>query len=52
MIHHKTLDQAVATAYGWTDYSPEMSDEEILRRLLKLNLERTCKDSNNLLSFA
>jgi hypothetical protein len=25
---------------GWTDYTPEMSDDEILRRLLALNLER------------
>jgi type II restriction/modification system DNA methylase subunit YeeA len=37
---HKTLDAAVATAYGWTDYTPAMPDEEILRRLLALNLER------------
>jgi hypothetical protein len=37
---HKALDVAVAAAYGWTDYTPEMSDEEILRRLLALNLER------------
>ncbi len=29
-----------AAAYGWTDYTPEMPDEEILRRLLALNLER------------
>ncbi len=37
---HKTLDAAVATAYGWTDYAPAMPEEEILRRLLALNLER------------
>ena len=37
---HKALDAAVAKAYGWGDYTPEMSDEEILRRLLKLNLAR------------
>ncbi len=37
---HKTLDEAVAKAYGWNDYTPEMSDEEILRRLLALNLAR------------
>lgn len=37
---HKTLDAAVAKAYGWNDYTPEMPDEEILRRLLDLNLER------------
>lgn len=38
---HKALDKAVAEAYGWTDYTPEISDEEILRRLLALNLERS-----------
>jgi type II restriction/modification system DNA methylase subunit YeeA len=37
---HKTLDAAVAKAYGWNDYTSEMPDEEILRRLLALNLER------------
>jgi type II restriction/modification system DNA methylase subunit YeeA len=37
---HKTLDKAVAAAYGWSDYSPEMPDETILGRLLVLNLER------------
>ena len=41
-LAHKALDKAVAVAaaYGWMDYTPEMSDEEILRRLLALNLER------------
>jgi len=38
---HKALDAAVAQAYGWNDYTPEMSDEEILRRLLALNLARS-----------
>jgi hypothetical protein len=38
---HEQLDQAVAAAYGWADYSPAMRDEEILKRLLALNLERT-----------
>jgi hypothetical protein len=37
---HQALDKAVAAAYGWTDYTPAMPDEEILRRLLALNLER------------
>ena len=37
---HKALDEAVATAYGWTDYTADMLDEEILKRLLALNLER------------
>ena len=39
-IAYKTLDAAVA-AYGWEDYTPEMPDEEILARLLALNLERS-----------
>ena len=38
---HRELDAAVAKAYGWDDYTPEMSDDEILRRLLALNLERS-----------
>ncbi|MBK7900018.1 MAG: hypothetical protein KA603_14920 [Azonexus sp.] len=39
-LAHKALDQAVAAAYGWPDYTPETPDEEILRRLLALNLAR------------
>ena len=38
---HEALDVAVANAYGWDDYAPAMPDEEILARLLKLNLERS-----------
>ena len=38
---HKALDVAVARAYGWSDYSADMPDEEILQRLLALNLERS-----------
>ena len=38
---HQTLDKAVAAAYGWADYTPDMPDEEILKRLLALNLERS-----------
>jgi very-short-patch-repair endonuclease len=37
---HRDLDAAVAAAYGWADYTAETPDEEILRRLLALNLER------------
>ena len=37
---HEALDQAVAAAYGWADYTPDMPDDEILRRLLALNLAR------------
>jgi type II restriction/modification system DNA methylase subunit YeeA len=43
---HKALDQAVAAAYGWTDYTPGMPDEEILRRLLALNLERKAAEAS------
>ncbi|MBC7963243.1 MAG: class I SAM-dependent DNA methyltransferase [Steroidobacteraceae bacterium] len=38
-LRQEKLDKAVAAAYGWTDYTPEMPDETILGRLLKLNLE-------------
>ena len=38
---HKTLDLAVAAAYGWNDYHAEMLDDEILKRLLALNLQRS-----------
>jgi type II restriction/modification system DNA methylase subunit YeeA len=34
---HRKLDQAVAAAYGW---QADIPDEEVLRRLLALNLER------------
>ena len=40
-LAHKSLDQAVAAAYNWPDYTSEMSDDEVLRRLLALNLERS-----------
>ena len=40
-LAHKQIDAAVAAAYCWTDYTPEMPDDEILRRLLALNLERS-----------
>lgn len=38
---HQRLDAAVALAYGWDDYTPDMPDDEILRRLLQLNLARS-----------
>jgi hypothetical protein len=37
---HDALDAAVAAAYGWADYRPAMADDDILRRLLALNLAR------------
>ena len=36
----EALDAAVAVAYGWADYTPAMTDDEILQRLLALNLAR------------
>jgi hypothetical protein len=36
-LAHKKLDSAVAAAYGWPD---DLTDEQILERLLALNLER------------
>ncbi|MEN9372454.1 MAG: hypothetical protein RIR79_6 [Pseudomonadota bacterium] len=35
---HEQLDIAVAHAYGWHDYTPEMPDNTILARLLQLNI--------------
>ena len=35
---HKWLDEAVFEAYGWKS---DLSDEEILEKLLALNLERS-----------
>lgn len=37
---HRKLDAAVFAAYGWSN---EMSDDEILAKLLALNLERAHK---------
>lgn len=38
---HEALDAAVAAAYGWADYRAAMPDDDILRRLLALNLARS-----------
>jgi type II restriction/modification system DNA methylase subunit YeeA len=38
---HQQLDKAVAAAYGWVDYTADMPDDEILKRLLALNLARS-----------
>ncbi len=40
-LAHKKLDEAVFAAYGWPS---DLSDEEILEKLLALNLERAGKD--------
>jgi type II restriction/modification system DNA methylase subunit YeeA len=39
---HKALDEAVAAAYGWP---ADLSDDEILARLLALNIERAAKQA-------
>ena len=36
-LAHKRLDESVFAAYGWKS---DLSDEEILEKLLALNLER------------
>jgi hypothetical protein len=41
----EAFDAAVAAAYGWTDYTPSMADEDILRRLLASNLARAAAQS-------
>lgn len=41
-LAHKKLDEAVFAAYGW---SPSLSDEEILAKLLALNLERAAEEA-------
>ena len=41
VMAHQQLDLAVAQAYGWSDYSAGMPDEEILKRLLAINLQRS-----------
>ena len=38
---HEAVDAAVAAAYGWDDWTPAIHDDEILRRLLALNLSRS-----------
>jgi len=38
---HRTLDEAVFASYGWPN---DMSDQEILTRLLQLNAERASKE--------
>ena len=44
-LAHQQLDAAVASAYGWNDYCVTTSDDDILKRLLALNLARSAADS-------
>lgn len=41
-LAHKKLDEAVFAAYGWP---PDLTDDEILSRLLALNLERAAEEA-------
>ena len=41
-LAHKKLDAAVAAAYGWP---ADLSDEQILEKLLALNLERAAEEA-------
>jgi hypothetical protein len=43
---HKQLAAAVADAYNWADYTADMPDEEIVKRLLALNLEGAASDGS------
>ena len=43
-LAHKKLDQTVAAAYGWP---ADLADEQILERLLKLNLERAAEEAKS-----
>jgi hypothetical protein len=48
-LAHKKLDAAVLNAYGWPR---DLSDDEILTRLLALNLERAAKQGGATLASA
>ena len=42
-LAHEALDKAVAAAYGWSDYTTQWTDKDILHRLLELNTQRNGK---------
>jgi len=42
-LAHKKLDSAVAAAYGWPT---DLNDEQILERLLALNLQRAAEEES------
>ena len=42
-LAHRKLDKAVFAAYGW---DPDLSDEQILEKLLALNLERAAEQDS------
>jgi hypothetical protein len=48
VLAHRKLDEAVFAAYGW---DPGMTDEEILTKLLNLNLEQSKKGESKTLAL-
>lgn len=46
--HHDTIDALVAQAYGWP---ADLSDEEILTRLVALNKERAAEEARGLIRW-
>ncbi len=45
---HEELDAAVAAAYGWT---PDLSDDDILTRLVALNKERAAEEARGIVRW-
>jgi Sec-independent protein translocase protein TatA len=48
LLGHKKLDAVVAAAYGWVRAGraeADLTDEQILERLLALNLERAAEEA-------
>jgi hypothetical protein len=43
---HRDLDEAVLAAYGWP---ADISDDELLERLLELNLQRAADEDRGIL---
>ncbi len=48
-LAHKKLDAAVADAYGWP---ADLTDEQILERLLALNLQRAAEEKKKPIELA
>jgi hypothetical protein len=42
-LAHRKLDEAVFAAYGW---DPGLSDDDLLAKLLELNLERASEEAS------
>lgn len=45
---HDDLDDAVCAAYGWP---PDLSDDDILQRLVDLNAERAAEEANGMIRW-